>query len=170
MKLLKHAASLLGPLAFVALLHCGDDDELKITCTSSVDHKTCDCTPGNEVLGFCNPTAGIPSPPAICCAQDGWPAKGLHCVCDQIVCVVTGDACKCGRASERNAQGEEVATCPSPANDATRCCVDKAGNCGCYLKTADQCGEGATDVATCDYNATKAACAAGQHTTTTCEQ
>lgn len=167
---MKRIVSAVGALAFVALLHCGGDDDLKISCTLAADGKSCDCTPGREVLGFCNPAAGIPSPPAVCCAPAGWPANGLHCTCDQIVCVVTNDVCKCGPSKERNADGEEVADCPTPSNDTTRCCIDKAGNCACYPKSADQCGDGASDVATCNYNATKIACAAGGHSTTTCEQ
>lgn len=170
MKLLKPTLSVLAPVALVALLHCGDDDELTITCDLATDGKSCDCTPGNEVLDFCNPAAGIPSPPAECCAPDGWPARGLHCTCDQIVCVVTSDVCKCGRSTERNPQGDEVASCPKPSSNDVRCCIDKAGNCGCYPKTADSCGDGATDVASCDYNATKLACAAGQHPVTDCEK
>jgi len=170
-KLLKHAASLLTPLALVALLHCGDDDTLKIECKLAADGKSCDCTPGNEVLGFCNPAAGIPSLPAVCCAPEGWPASGLHCTCEQIICVTTDQGCRCTRATERQQPGgEEVATCPLPSSDTVRCCIDKTGNCGCYPKAADQCGDGATDVATCDYNTPKLACPAGQHTTTTCEQ
>lgn len=166
-------APLLAVLGFVALLHCGSDDTTVIECTFGPDGKSCDCTPGQEQLGFCSPDIlGIPS---VCCAQDGWPASGKHCTCDLVVCVSIPGTCKCSRSTERlqpptGVLAEEVAECPQVSNDATRCCVDKNGNCGCYLKTADQCGEGATDVDKCDYSKTKPPCASAQHAVTTCER
>jgi hypothetical protein len=160
-------------LTFVALLHCGDDRDDLIECTAGPTGKTCDCTTGKEQLGFCSPEIlGIPS---VCCAEDGWPSKGKHCTCDLVVCVSTaGGACKCSRSTERlqpptGVAADEVAECPNVTSDTTRCCIDKAGNCGCYLKTADQCGEGATDVDKCDYFKAAPPCATGTHSVTTCE-
>jgi hypothetical protein len=160
-------------LTFVALLHCGDDGGTKIECNFAVDGKSCDCTPGVEQLGFCSPDIlGIPS---VCCAQDGWPASGKHCTCDLVVCVSFPGTCKCSRGTQRlqaptGVPAEEVAECPNPTSDTTRCCVDKEGNCGCYPKTADACGDGATDVDKCDYSKTNLPCAAAQHAVTTCER
>lgn len=156
-------------IAFVALVHCGDDNSTLIECSLGPTGKTCDCTPGNETLGFCSPQ--ILGEPSVCCAQDGWPASGKHCTCDLVVCVSLLGKCKCSRASQKltDPAGEEVAECPNTTNDATRCCVDKEGNCGCYLKTDDQCGEGATDVDKCTYFKAQPPCATGTHAVTTCE-
>lgn len=155
---------------FVALVHCGDDDANPIECTIAPSGKTCDCTPGSETLGFCSPEVlGVPS---VCCAQDSWPAKGKHCTCDLVVCVsIPNGICKCSRSSQKlqDPTAQEVAECPFATNDTTRCCVDKAGNCGCYPKSADQCGEGATDVDKCTYFKAQPPCAAGEHTVNTCE-
>lgn len=157
--------------AFVALVHCGDDDDkTPIECSIAGAGKSCECKPGRETLGFCSERVlGIPS---VCCAQDGWPAADHRCTCELIVCLEVPGACKCARWSERlsAANAEEVAECTAKTSDDTRCCVDKAGNCGCYLKSADQCGEGATDVATCDYHVAAPPCATGEHGVTTCEE
>lgn len=156
-------------VAFV--VHCGvDDDKTKIECDFLSTGKACECKPGRETLGFCSERVlGIPS---VCCAQDGWPAADHRCGCDLVVCVSIPGTCKCSRSTQRLADpaGEEVAECPAKTGEGTRCCVDKLGNCGCYLRTADQCGDGATDVDKCDYFAAKPPCATAEHPVKTCEE
>lgn len=153
--------------AFVTLVHCGDDDPKGIECTITNTGKSCSCKVGREPLGFCSEQVlGVPS---VCCAQAEWPNAGV-CTCDLVVCVSTPGACKCSRSTQRLEGGEEVAECPQGTSDATRCCVDRAGNCGCYPKTADQCGEGAADVDQCDYFKAQLPCTAGERAVKTCEQ
>ncbi len=167
------ASSFVITAAFVALIHCGEDEGLTIECTVANDGGTCDCTPGTAVIGFCN--VELIGPPAACCAQPGWPGAGTHCGCDRIDCVSLPGRCKCTRHSQRIQPSpgeavEDVAECPIVTNTEARCCVDTAGNCGCYLRTNGQCGEGAVEVDKCDFFKVAATCPAGETRTNTCEE
>ncbi len=119
-------------------------------CASFISSQ-CDCFGDNAPSNVTCSSASIGD--GVCCADYGWPNKGLTCGCRAYRCKDTADGCTCGT----NVSG------PNRACTGAHCCVFE-GWCSCGTAPCDSVSK---PVASC--TAEMSTCASGsQRRVTTC--
>ncbi len=94
------------------------------TSCSSFIQSECDCSGNLAPNGVTCSSDSIGA--GVCCADYGWPNKGLSCTCKAYRCKDTADGCTCGTSTSG----------PNQTCDGVHCCIFE-GWCSCGPKPCD---------------------------------